>query len=144
MNESLLSSKNLDWCTPQPFYDKLDAEFHFVLDPASTEATAKCNKYYTPENDGLTSTWDVGGAVFVNPPYGREIGKWVRKAYQESFSGITIVMLLPARTDTSYFHQYIYHKAEIRFLRGRIKFIDQFGRETGPAPFPSMVVIYNS
>lgn len=84
-----------------------------------------------------------GGAVFCNPPYGREIGKWVRKAYEEAQRGTTIVLLIPSRTDTSYFHDFIYGKAEIRFVRGRLKFTDDDGQEFDPAPFPSMVVIYN-
>ena len=84
-----------------------------------------------------------GGAVFCNPPYGREIGKWVRKAYEESRSGTTVVLLIPARTDTAYFHDYIYGKAEIRFLRGRLHFTDEEGNAYAPAPFPSMLVIYN-
>ena len=79
MNKALLSSKNMCWCTPQDFYDKLNAEFNFVLDPAATDKTAKCSLYYTPETDGLSQSWDRGGAVFCNPPYGREISKWVKR-----------------------------------------------------------------
>lgn len=143
MNRSLLSSKKMDYCTPQDFFGELNAEFGFVLDPAATDKTAKCPLYYTPETDGLAQSWDRGGAVFCNPPYGREIGKWVRKAYDEARSGTTIVLLIPARTDTAYFHDYIYGKAEIRFLRGRLRFADDNGTRYPPAPFPSMVVIYN-
>lgn len=84
-----------------------------------------------------------GGPVFCNPPYGREVGKWVRKAYEEAQSGTTVVLLIPARTDTTYFHDYIYGKAEIRFIRGRLRFTDEEGNAYAPAPFPSMVVIYN-
>ena len=142
MNPALLSSKNMCWCTPQDFFDKLNEEFRFVLDPAATEKTAKCPLYYTPETDGLSQSWNRGGAVFCNPPYGSEIGKWVKKAYDEAQKGQTIVLLLPARTDTKYFHDYIYGKAEIRFLRGRIRFTDEDGRASDPAPFPSMIVIY--
>ena len=144
MNDALLSSKKLDWCTPQAFFNALDAEFNFALDAAATDKTAKCINYYTPETDGLSNEWGKWfGAVFCNPPYGREIGKWVRKAYDEAQAGTTIVLLIPARTDTTYFHDYIYGKAEIRFVRGRLKFTDDDGREMYPAPFPSMVVIYN-
>lgn len=144
MNHALLSSKNMCWCTPQDFFDKLNEEFHFILDPAATEKTAKCPLYYTPETDGLSQSWNRGGAVFCNPPYGREIGKWVKKAYDESQKGQTIVLLLPARTDTKYFHDYIYGKAEIRFLRGRLRFTDEDGKASDPAPFPSMIVLYNN
>jgi hypothetical protein len=84
MNAALLSSKNMCWCTPQDFFDRLNAEFGFVLDPAATDKTAKCSLYYTPETDGLSQSWDRGGAVFCNPPYGREIGKWVQKAFEEA------------------------------------------------------------
>lgn len=124
-------------------FDRLNAEFDFVLDPAATDKTAKCALFYTPETDGLSQSWDRGGAVFCNPPYGREIGKWVRKAFEEAHGGYPIVLLIPARTDTSYFHDYIYGKAEIRFIRGRLRFTDDEGNAADPAPFPSMVVIYN-
>lgn len=142
MNPALLSSKNMNWCTPQDFFDALDAEFHFVLDAAATVKSAKCANYYTPETDGLNSSWVCGGTVFCNPPYGRDIGKWVQKAHAEAQKGVTVVMLIPARTDTSYFHDYIYNQAEIRFVRGRLKFTDEDGNSNGSAPFPSMVVIY--
>lgn len=87
MNRALLSSKNMSWCTPQDFFDKLNDEFHFVLDAAATDKTAKCKKYFTPADDGLAQSWNCGGAVFCNPPYGRQIGKWVAKAYHESVAG---------------------------------------------------------
>ena len=140
MNKALLSSKNMCWCTPQDFFDKLNEEFSFTLDAAATDKTAKCPLYFTPETDGLKSSWKVagGGTVFCNPPYGREIGKWVQKAYEEAQAGTPIVLLIPARTDTSYFHDFIYHKAEIRFIKGRLK----FGGCKDAAPFPSMVVIF--
>ena len=145
MNAALLSSKNMCWCTPQDFFDKLNEEFNFVLDAAATDKTAKCALYFTPETDGLSQSWDCGGAVFCNPPYGREIGKWVQKAYQEAtrLTKTPVVLLIPARTDTNYFHDYIYEKAEIRFIRGRLRFTDDSGKLAGPAPFPSMIVIYN-
>ena len=144
MNAALLSSKKMGYCTPQGFFDQLDTEFHFALDAAATDKSAKCPVYYTPETDGLKSPWNIsGGAVFCNPPYGREIGKWVRKAYEEAQHGTTIVLLIPARTDTTYFHEYIYRHAEIRFLRGRLCFTDEDGNAYSRAPFPSMLVIYN-
>ena len=145
MNRDVLfSSKSMCWCTPQDLFDKLNAEFDFVLDAAATDKTAKCELYYTPETDGLSQSWDRGGAAFCNPPYGREIGKWVKKAFEEARGGgYPVVLLIPARTDTAYFHDYIYGKAEIRFIRGRLRFTDADGNVDGPAPFPSMVVIYN-
>lgn len=144
MNAALLSSRKMDWCTPQDFFDKLNEEFGFVLDAAATDKTAKCPLYFTPETDGLSQSWACGGAVFCNPPYGREIGKWVAKAYREHLAGVSpVVLLIPARTDTGYFHDYIYGKAEIRFVRGRLRFTDDEGSSAGPAPFPSMLVVYN-
>ncbi len=144
MNSALLSSKNMCWCTPQDFFDKLDREFHFVLDAAATDKSAKCRMYYTPETDGLSQSWSCGGAVFCNPPYGREIPKWVAKAYTEAkVVNYPIVLLVPARTDTRYFHDYIYGKSEIRFIKGRLKFTDEKGNTSSAAPFPSMVVVYN-
>lgn len=143
LNQGLFSSEKQDWCTPQQFFDELDAEFHFVLDAAATHQNSKCKRCFTPEDDGLIQNWDMGGAVYCNPPYGKEIGLWVKKAYEEAQKGTTIVMLIPARTDTKYFHEYIYHKAEIRFVKGRLKFTNENGTPKGTAPFPSMVVIYN-
>lgn len=144
MNSALFSSKYMSWCTPQDFFDKLNREFHFVLDAAATDKTAKCRMYYTPETDGLSQSWDCGGAVFCNPPYGREIHKWIAKAYNEAQTvNFPIVLLIPARTDTRYFHDYIYGKSEIRFIRGRLKFTDEEGNSGNSAPFPSMVVVYN-
>lgn len=150
MNQVLFSSKKMDYCTPQDFFDRLNEEFHFTLDAAATDKSAKCPMYYTPETDGLKNPWNRGGgAVFCNPPYGRQIGKWVQKAYEEAKTGITIVLLIPARTDTAYFHDYIYGIAEIRFIRRRIAFVDEDGecqrdKKGKPmgAPFPSMLVIY--
>ncbi|MBR4860234.1 MAG: adenine methyltransferase [Alphaproteobacteria bacterium] len=136
MNKALLSSNSMEWATPQPFFDELNKEFNFTLDPCATDQNAKCRKYFTKNDDGLAQSW-CGETVFCNPPYGRQIGKWVEKAYNEAKRGTTVVMLIPARTDTTYFHDYIYKKHEIRFIRGRLYFGDGNGR----APFPSMLVI---
>jgi site-specific DNA-methyltransferase (adenine-specific) len=129
------SSKTDQWATPQAFFDVLNAEFDFDLDPCADEYNAKCVNFFTKEQDGLKQSWD-NQKVFCNPPYGREVGKWVKKA-SEAKGGI-VVLLIPARTDTRYFHEYIYNKAEVRFLKGRLK----FGDSKNSAPFPSMVVIY--
>ena len=135
----MFSSKTDLWETPQSFYDELDKEFQFTLDPCATPENAKCEMFFTKEMNGLTQNWG-GNRVFCNPPYGKEIGKWVKKAYEESKKNdTTVVMLIPARTDTAYFHDYIYHKAkEIRFVKGRLK----FGQSKNAAPFPSMVVVF--
>ena len=140
MNTKLMFSSKTDlWSTPQDFFDKLNEEFNFDLDPCSTHENAKCKKHYTIEENGLKQDWG-GHSVFVNPPYGREIKEWVKKcSFESKKKNTTVVMLIPARTDTSYFHDYIYKKAkEIRFIRGRLK----FGDSKNPAPFPSMVVIF--
>lgn len=138
INKALYSSNKTDWETPQWLYDRLDKEFGFTLDPASSDGNHKCTRYFTVEQDGLTQSWQ-GETVFCNPPYGRQIAPWVEKGYQESKGkDTTVVMLLPARTDTRWFHEYIYGKSEIRFLKGRLK----FGGSENSAPFPSMIVIY--
>jgi len=132
-----MTSDKDDWETPQALFDELDAEYHFTLDPCSTHENAKCEKHYTVEEDGLKQSW-AGETVFCNPPYGRSIGEWVRKCSEES-KNAKIVLLIPARTDTAYFHDYIYHKAHVRFIRGRLKF-EVGGIPGQSAPFPSMIV----
>lgn len=131
------SSNTNEWATPQSFFEELNKEFNFTLDPCATKENAKCLKYYIQEQDGLSQIWD-NEIVFCNPPYGREIGKWVKKS-SEAMGGV-VVMLIPARTDTKYFHEYIYQKpnVEVRFLKGRLK----FGGSKNSAPFPSMVIIF--
>ena len=137
MNTELMFSSKTDlWETPKDLFDKLNKEFHFALDVCATPENAKCEEFYTKEQDGLKQPWK--GTVWCNPPYGRQIGEWVRRAFLASLSGNTVVMLLPARTDTRWFHEYIYGKAEIRFIRGRLK----FGGSKNSAPFPSMVVVF--
>ena len=139
MNKNLMFSSVTDeWYTPIDFYNELNKEFNFNLDPCATDINHKCAKYFTKEDNGLLQSWG-GYNVFCNPPYGRVINAWVEKAYNESQKDNTlIVMLLPARTDTKWFHNFIYHKAEIRFIKGRLK----FGGCKNSAPFPSMLVIY--
>ena len=135
----MFSSKTDLWSTPQDFFDELNKEFNFNLDPCSTHENAKCEKHFTLEEDGLLQDWQ-GYNVFCNPPYGKAIKEWVKKCNAESKKENTkVVMLIPARTDTSYFHDYIYGIAkEIRFIRGRLK----FGNSKNSAPFPSMIVIF--
>lgn len=131
------TAKTVEWETPQDLFDKLDSEFHFDVDVASTHENAKCDKHYTEQEDGLQKNWG-GCNVWCNPPYGREMPKWIEKAYREKDNANVIVMLIPSRTDTKAFHEYIYGKAEIRFIKGRLK----FGNGKTPAPFPSMIVIW--
>lgn len=136
----MFSSQNMDWATPQAFFDKLDLEFGFTLDPCANSSNHKCDRYYTEADNGLSKSWR-GETVFCNPPYGRLLKDWVKKCSEEAKQpDTTVVLLVPARTDTAYFHDYIYQQpnVEIRFLRGRLK----FGDSSNSAPFPSMVVIF--
>lgn len=138
LNSGLFSSTTDQWATPQKFFDELNKEFDFDLDPCATKENTKCRKFFTEKDNGLMQDWS-GHRVFCNPPYGRAIAAWVKKCYEESQKPDTlVVMLIPARTDTSYFHDYIYHKAEIRFIRGRL----HFNESPQGAPFPSMVVVF--
>lgn len=133
----LFSSNSDEWETPKSVFDALDAEFNFTLDPCATEENHKCDLYFTKQQNGLSKSWG-GQTVFCNPPYS-QIGLWVEKAFREGGKDNTIVVLLiPSRTDTKYFHNFIYHRSEIRFIRGRLK----FGEAKNSAPFPSMVVIF--
>jgi len=132
-------SKSNDWSTPQDFFDKLDREFSFTLDPCASFRNAKCEKFFTADTDGLAQSW-TEEVVFMNPPYGRETGIWIKKAYEESKRGAIVACLIPARTDTAYWHDYIFPYAEVRFVRGRLK----FGDHKVPAPFPSAVVIFGN
>ena len=131
------SHKSDEWATPQALFDELNKEFNFNLDPCATKDNHKCDKYYTMQENGLTQNWG-GCRVFCNPPYS-QISEWVEKAFRESKNDNTLVVLLiPSRTDTRYFHNFIYNRAEIRFVKGRLK----FGDGKNSAPFPSMLVIF--
>lgn len=139
VSKALFSSKSDEWSTPNKIYDDLNNEFNFNLDPCSSEVNHKCENYFTIEDDGLSKNWG-GYRVFCNPPYSN-IAAWVKKAWQESTKDNTLVVLLiPARTDTKYFHEYIYQRSEIRFIKGRLK----FGESKNSAPFPSMIVIFRA
>lgn len=136
VSSNLFTSNSDEWYTPQELFNELDAEFHFNLDPCATADSHKCDKYFTKADDGLSQKWG-GYRVFCNPPYS-QINKWVEKAFRETREDNTVVvMLIPARTDTRYFHNYIYQRTEIRFVKGRLHF-----SEKGSAPFPSMIVIF--
>lgn len=136
-NNVHFSSDRHDWETPPEVFDPLNEEFGFDLDVCATRDNSKCPSFFSPEDDGLAQSW-VGNICWMNPPYGREIGHWVEKAHNEANLGTTVVALLPARTDTRWFHDHIYGYAEIRFIKGRIRFIG--GKHS--APFPSMIVVW--
>ena len=163
VDAALFSSATGEWSTPQDFWDKLNERHQFTLDAAASHENAKCDHYFTKDGlylkgdgfyttdnygeDGLTAPWGIGSRVWLNPPYGRGVGKWVEKAHKEAVRyGNRVVMLLPARTDVKWFHQYIwdreesrpYHGVTLDFVKGRLK----FGGAESPAPFPSVVVTF--
>ena len=124
------------WATPPSFFAKYNEKYSFNLDVCASEENAKCTNYFTEADDGLQQEWT--GVCWMNPPYGREIIKWMRKAYESSLNGATVVCLVPARTDTTWWHEYAM-KGTIEFIRGRLK----FGNAKNSAPFPSAIVIFN-
>jgi phage N-6-adenine-methyltransferase len=131
------SSETDLWSTPKAFFDDLDREFGFTLDVCALAENAKCEQFYSPEDDGLRQEWR--GVVWMNPPYGREIKRWICKAYATALMGrATVVCLVPARTDTGWWHDYC-EKGEVRLIRGRLRFGD--GKKD--APFPSAVVVFH-
>lgn len=136
--KSMISSKSNEWETPQWFFDELNAEFNFTLDPCSN-GNHKCSKFFTIKEDGLTQDWSKD-TVFMNPPYGGHTGEWIHKALEESKGGATVVCLIVSSTDRSYWHDYIFPFAkQIRFIRGRLS----FGESKSTAPFASAVVIFS-
>lgn len=139
MNRALLSSIKMDYGTPDAIYSILDSEFHFTLDPCALPHSAKCAKFYTPSDDGLSRDWGTE-RVFMNPPYGRAIAKWMAKAVISARGGALVVALVPSRTDTNWWHEFVINVAtEIRYIRGRLTFVGC----AYPAPFPSAVVVYD-
>jgi phage N-6-adenine-methyltransferase len=137
MNTAVHFSSATDlWSTPQDFYDKLNEEFHFDVDVCATASNTKCSFFFDAAQDGLKQDWHPF-TCWMNPPYGREIGRWMRKAYESAQASATVVCLVPARTDTAWWHDYAI-KGEVRFIRGRLK----FGGAKSSAPLPSAVVIF--
>lgn len=132
----LFSSTTDLWETPLDLFEELDAEFRFTLDVCALPANAKCRKFFSPAEDSLKQRWT--GMCWMNPPYGRTIGSWVKKAWESAQGGATVVCLLPARTDTRWWHEYVAHASEIRYVRGRLR----FGNAVNSAPFPSAVVVF--
>lgn len=139
-HSGLFTSNKKDWTTPKDLFNELNNKYNFTLDVCADDNNHLCDKYFTKENSCLKNTW-FGETCFMNPPYGREIGKFIEAAFYHYVNGTKIVMLLPARTDTIWFHKYIYNKPYIRieFLKGRLK----FGNSKQNAPFPSMIVKMN-
>lgn len=139
ITKGMFTSNKEDWETPQDLFEKLNEEFHFTLDAAANEKNAKCAIYYTEKEDALKQNWN-NEIIWCNPPYGKKIKSFVEKAFYTwlQYPKTTVVMLLPARTDTKWFHDYVYKRAEIRFLKGRL----HFSNSKNAAPFPSMVAIW--
>jgi phage N-6-adenine-methyltransferase len=129
------SSETAMWETPQDLFARLDDCWHFTVDLCATPENAKCQRFFSPADDALKQVWS--GVGWLNPPYGRQIGRWVAKAYASALSGATVVCLLPARTDTTWWHDYAV-KGEIEFLRGRLK----FSGHNNSAPFPFAIVVF--
>jgi len=130
------SSATCEWETPKEFFEKIDSRYHFDIDVCATKDNAKCSRYFTADEDGLSQEWR--GVCWMNPPYGKSIGQWMRKAYESSQAGATVVCLVPARTDTAWWHDYAM-RGEVTFIRGRLK----FGGTKHNAPFPSALVVFS-
>lgn len=150
MDDIHFSSKSNEWQTPKELFDKLNAEFNFDFDAAANDRNHLCDKYFSLDNSALDKNWpDYGKVFWCNPPYGREISKFVKKSHEESLKGVTVVLLIPARVDTKWWVNYC-AKGEVRFIKGRLKFVNPAFpsyREDGnfklsPAPFPSAIVIF--
>lgn len=137
VSDTLFSSATVEWATPQDLFDSLDKVYHFTLDVCSTHENAKCEQHYTIEEDGLKQPWI--GSCWMNPPYGREIGVWIKKAYETGLQGHSVVCLIPARTDTKWWHEYVMQAHTVMFIKGRLK----FGGSKNPAPFPSALVVFD-
>lgn len=135
ISRALYSSKTDDWETPRDLFARLNQEFHFTTDVCAIASNAKCSHYFSPKINGLSQKWK--GVVWCNPPYGKTIGAWVKKAYESSLQGATVVCLLPARTDTAWWWDYCV-KGEIRYIRGRLR----FGDAASVAPFPSAIIVF--
>jgi phage N-6-adenine-methyltransferase len=135
MSNVHFASKTDLWATPQEFFDKYNALYGFNLDVCANQDNAKCSNFFSIEDNGLEQEWR--GSCWMNPPYGREIIHWMRKAYESSLCGATVVCLVPARTDTKWWHEYAM-KGDIEFIKGRLK----FGNSKNSAPFPSAVIVF--
>lgn len=139
VSDALFKSDKMDWETPDDLFSFLDQEFHFELDACATKENTKCKIFFDEEQDGLKKNWGAFETVWVNPPYGTALKKWIRKGYQQArWEDITVVMLIPSRTDTKYWHDFVMKADEIRFIKGRVR----FKGATNSAPFPSAVVVF--
>lgn len=139
-NDLMFSSDKMDWGTPRDLYESLDKEFNFSYDLCALPYNTKCTFYFSPDQDSMKQDWHkIDGYCWLNPPYGRDIIKWIKKAYEESLIGAKIVILIPSRTDTKYWHKYCMKSSHIRFIEGRVKF--EGAKDV--APFPSALIIFD-
>ena len=136
LNDKIFANASPEWGTPQDLFDNLNTVFGFTLDASATPENAKCERFYTREQDGLAQPRD--DVVWCNPPYGRGLGRWIEKAFKASQAGATVVMLLPAYTSNAWWHKYVIPHGEVILLRGRL----QFGGVPYPAPFSSAIVVF--
>ena len=137
------SLESVVWGTPPEVFDPLNKEFGFTLDVAANSDNAKANKFFTPQDNGLVQPWG-GNICWCNPPYGKDVVKWCKKALKESETGATTVMLIPCKTNTNWWHDFVIPFAEIRFLRGRVRFIQNGKQSTQALPWPLAIVIYKA
>jgi len=138
VDKVLFKSESIEWGTPQYLFDELNEEFDFVLDCCANEKNHKCEKWFSKEENGLSVDWFIYKRVFMNPPYGRQLKHWMRKAYEEYLKGTTVVCLVPSRTDTIWWHDYCMKATEIRFIKGRLT----FEGAKNSAPFPSAIIVF--
>lgn len=143
-SRGMFTSTTIEWGTPAALFEELNEKHHFTLDVCANAGNTKCERYFSIETNGLAQSWK-GEVCWMNPPYGRTLGKWVEKAAQESVHA-KIVALLPARTDTQYFHDHIYRKRGVKFsfIKGRLQFVQAEAETPNRAPFPSMLVIFDA
>lgn len=134
--QAQFSSETSEWSTPDWLFRELDEEFNFDVDVCALPENAKCERFFSPAEDGLRQQWQ--GRCWCNPPYGNQIGLWVHKAWESAQAGALVVCLLPSRTDSAWWFDYVMEASEIRFLRGRLK----FGAGENSAPFPSAVAVF--
>jgi site-specific DNA-methyltransferase (adenine-specific) len=138
MERTLFSSQKQDWETPDDLFEELDDEFNFTIDVCAHEENAKLEVYWDEDDDALEQDW-CRDICWMNPPYGRSVYKWMKKAYEEYQRGATVVCLIASRTDTKYWHEFCMNASEIRLVKGRLK----FGGQENPAPFPSAIVVFD-
>ena len=142
VDKALYSSRTEEWETPVDLFDRLHAIYHFQLDACASATNAKCRQFFTRSDDALVQSWAQYGRVWMNPPYGRQIGQFMKKACEKSQKGSLVVALVPARTDTKWWHNWIAGKADTLFLHGRLRYLDVSKSEQHAAPFPSVLIIY--